>query len=82
MTGGQREKPLKLDMPFAEALERFAATRSNEIATEIQTGKRGDMEPKQSELQLVHYQTTECQGDFTLDPSRLRHKSPSPSGSA
>lgn len=27
------------------------------------------MEPRQGELQLVHYETTECQADFTLDPS-------------
>lgn len=69
MTPGKREKPFKLDIPFGEALGRFVATRPPEVLRAIQSGKRDDMEPKQGELQLVRYQTMECQSDFTLDPS-------------
>ncbi len=65
----KREPPFKLDMSFGEALERFAATRSGEIADAIKAGKIGDMEPNQGEFQLVHYDAQECQADFTLDPS-------------
>ncbi len=65
----KREKPFKLDMSFAEAFGRFAATRPGEVADAIKTGKVGDMEPNQGELQLVHYDAQECQADFTLDPS-------------
>lgn len=66
---GKREKPFKLDMPFGEALARFAGTRPGEISSAMQAGKLGGMEPKQGEFQLVHYATQECQADFTLDPS-------------
>ena len=70
MTAGKREKPFKLDMPFGEALARFAQTRPSEVQSAIQAARpSGDMEPKQGELQLVHYQGQECQADFTLDPS-------------
>ncbi len=31
MTTGKREKPLVLDMPFAEALERFINTKPSEL---------------------------------------------------
>jgi hypothetical protein len=65
----KREKPLSLDMPFGEALARFASTRPSEVKEAIRTGKQSNMEPSQGELQLVHYQTPECQSDFTLDPS-------------
>ena len=65
----KRDKPFKLDIPFEEALGRFAATRPAELDQAIHAGKRGNMEPKQGELQLVRYQTQECQSEFTLDPS-------------
>lgn len=65
----KRGKPLKLDMPFGEALARFASTRPDEVKDAIQAGKQTNVEPSQGELQLVHYQTPECQADFSLDPS-------------
>jgi hypothetical protein len=65
----KREKPFRLDMPFGEALGRFVATRPDEVEKAIQLGRPGDMEPKQGELQLVHYNAQECQADFALDPS-------------
>jgi hypothetical protein len=65
----KREKPLGLDMSFQEALARFAATRPSEVESAIKAGRREQMEPRQGEFQLVHYQTTECQADLTLDPT-------------
>lgn len=56
-------------MPFGETLGRFPATRGAKVDETIQTEKRGDMEPKQGELQLVHYETSEGQAYLTLDPS-------------
>ncbi len=69
MTTGKREKPFKLNMRFGEALERFAGTRPDEVKELIRTQEQARMEPSQGELQLVHYQTPECQADFSLDPS-------------
>ncbi len=69
MTTGKREKPFKLDMPFGEALARFSGTRPDEVNELIRTQGQAKMEPSQGELQLVHYQTPECQADFSLDPS-------------
>lgn len=65
----KRKKPFRLDMPFGEALTRFGATRPSEIKAVALSGKPSSMEPTQSELQLVEYNTKECQADFTLDPS-------------
>ena len=65
----KREGPFKLDMPFGEALARFTTTRPGELADATKIGKRPDMEPSQSELQLVQYRTTECDTDLALDPS-------------
>lgn len=69
MTTGKREKPFKLDMPFGEALARFAGTRPDEIKEPFRTQQQASMESAQGEFQLVRYQTSECQADFTLDPS-------------
>ena len=69
MTTGKREKPFKLDMPFGEALARFAGTRPDEIKEPFRTQQQASMESAQGELQLVHYHTPECQADFRLDPS-------------
>ncbi len=52
------EPPLKLDMSFDEALERFAKVRPDEL------GK----DPAQGELQLIHYEAHGCASDFALDP--------------
>ena len=66
----KRERPFKLDMPFGEALARFAGTRASEVSTEIQSARlSADMKPKQGEFQLVHYEGQGGQADFTLDPS-------------
>ncbi len=69
MTAGKREKPFRLDMPFGEALARFAGTRPDEVKEPFRTQQQASMEPAQGELQLVRYQTPECQADFRLDPS-------------
>lgn len=42
MTTGKREKPFKLDMPFGEALTRFAGTRAIEVQSATQPGKPVD----------------------------------------
>ena len=69
MTAGKREKPFKLDMPFGEALARFAGTRPDEVKEPFRTQEQALMEPAQGELQLISYQTPECQAEFRLDPS-------------
>lgn len=56
-------KPLKLDMSFGEALERFSRVSIADLEG------RYVIEPKQGELELVHYETSDCAADFTLDPS-------------
>lgn len=65
----KREPPFKLDMSFAEAIGRFASTRPDEVESAIKAGKQEKMEPRQTELQLVHYETQECAIDISLDPS-------------
>lgn len=63
---GNYEKPVRLDMSFDEALKRFAQVEPGQLG---QQKRQADMEPKQGELELVHYQTPVCSADFTLDPS-------------
>jgi len=65
----KREKPFALDIPFGEALARFAATRPDEVKEAIQTGKQLPMTPNQGEFQLVHYQAQDGAADLTLDPT-------------
>jgi len=66
----KREPPFKLDMSFSEALTRFASTRPDELQLSASLVKGSKMEqPKQGELQLVHYDGQEGQADFALDPS-------------
>lgn len=56
MTSGKREKPLGLDMDFAEALERFAGVDPGELPEHIKLGKKprpkkkGDGEPPPSKV--------------------------------
>ena len=57
------EPPLKLDMNFDEALERFSRVPTSELRGE------NDAVPPQGELELVHYETQDCASDFTFDPS-------------
>ncbi len=57
MTGEKREKPLGLDMDFAEALERFAGVDTGELPERIKLGKkprpnkRGDGKPPPSKVE-------------------------------
>ena len=66
---GKREPPFKLDMPFGEALSRYARTKSEDLTTKTNKGGTARVEPSQNELELVHYETAEGTADFTLDPS-------------
>ena len=43
----KREKPLRLDMSFEEALARLSATRSDELQDAVRIGRQAKMEPKQ-----------------------------------
>ena len=56
----KNEPPLKLNMDFNEALERFSKVRPDEL---------GVPEPRQGELELIHYEDGGCAADFRLDPS-------------
>ncbi len=56
----KNEPPLKLDMDFNEALERFSKVRPDEL---------GKTEPRQGELELIHYEDQGCAADFRLDPT-------------
>ena len=62
----KREAPFKLDATFGEALSRYVRTKPSELS-----GAPGAIavQPIQGELELVHYQTSECRADLTLDPS-------------
>lgn len=57
MTDRKREKPLGLDMDFAEALARFAGVDPGELPDKIKLGKKaspkkeGDGEPPPSEVE-------------------------------
>lgn len=63
------EKPFSLDMPFGEALARFASTRPDEVKEAIGAGKQSPMPSKQGEFQLVHYHAEGGAADLTLDPT-------------
>ena len=45
---GEREKPLGLDMPFVEALDRFIGTDPEELAEAIEKSKEKRGPPKRS----------------------------------
>ena len=49
MTDGKREKPLHLDMSFAEALERFAGVELSELPDNIKLGEKGKKRKRDAE---------------------------------
>jgi hypothetical protein len=58
--GSKLEPPLRVEMSFEEALERFAKVRPEELIEDS---------PAQGELELIHYEALGCASDFRLDPS-------------
>lgn len=58
--GSKLEPPLRVEMSFEEALERFAKVRPEELVEDT---------PAQGELELIHYEALGCASDFKLDPS-------------
>lgn len=69
MTDEKRAKPIKPDVAFSKAVARFAHTAPQELGRILRQGVKAGMQPRQGELELVHYQDDRCEADFTLDPS-------------
>jgi len=49
MTNKKREKPLKLDMDFNEALERFAGVELSELPDNMKLGQKGKQRKRDAE---------------------------------